>query len=990
MDNCEDSCAQLIETLPNAFARHRVITDKQGNPVDYTFLQVNSAFEEFTGLNRLDIINKRVTEVLPGIEKDGFDWIGTFGKIALGGDSTSFEQYSNPLQSWYEGKVYSDQPGHFTTVFNNISERKKAFQNLRFQNEKMGLLLDISTAIAEQRESNALCQIIADSVVKLTELNSSAIYLYKNPGLQGSQDLLENTDIHLKATYPALPNDFPDFLRDANTADHPHIAEAISKKHPVIVADSRTAELTPEEKNVCESRNLRSILYVPLIYQNKSIGVLIVSSIDETFGFSESIIELTRILAGQAALSISEANRSEELKHYVKEIEQKNRNLEEAERTVRKSEEKHRMLFETMSQGVVYHDAYGRIFSCNPAAERILGKPFIEIQGKTVDQLLVRMVDEEYRTVAFEEQPAHAALHTGKKIDPVIRGIYLPDSDSCIWLSITATPLFRPGDDMPYQTYASLEDITVRRQALRDLHHVGERYKALLDYSPLHICEFDLNGRYLMANPAIADLFALPLSELTGKSFQQLLPPETVKSISERIDRIKETSRPLTVLDYLNIGTDERVFSSTLFPLLDTEGKFDSIGSVSMDITELMKAEEEKNSLRYQLAQSQKMEAVGQLAGGVAHDFNNMLSVILGYTEMIMEQLTDNTAVLGELQQVHSAAERSAALTRQLLAFARQQTINPKRVNLNETISALITMLNRIIGEDIALSWIPGENTGCLLIDPTQIDQILVNLCVNAREAITDTGKIIIETDRISLTDEYCAAHPECCAPGKYLMTAVSDSGCGMDRDTVSRIFEPFFTTKGPGKGTGLGLSTVFGIVKQNGGFVNVYSEPGDGTTVRIYLPAADPGSSDADTEIKIISDEPTGNETILVTDDDEAVRNLTIRMLEQLGYRVLAAATPGEALELSRTHSDISLLITDVIMPEMNGKDLFTLIQAEHYLMKCIFISGYTSNVIVHRGVVDEEIHFLQKPFSRNNLAVKVREVLDFDPGTDRYPGSK
>ncbi len=337
MDNCEDSCAQLIETLPNAFARHRVITDKQGNPVDYTFLQVNSAFEEFTGLNRLDIINKRVTEVLPGIEKDGFDWIGTFGKIALGGDSTSFEQYSNPLQSWYEGKVYSDQPGHFTTVFNNISERKKAFQNLRFQNEKMGLLLDISTAIAEQRESNALCQIIADSVVKLTELNSSAIYLYKNPGLQGSQDLLENTDIHLKATYPALPNDFPDFLRDANTADHPHIAEAISKKHPVIVADSRTAELTPEEKNVCESRNLRSILYVPLIYQNKSIGVLIVSSIDETFGFSESIIELTRILAGQAALSISEANRSEELKHYVKEIEQKNRNLEEAERTVRKA-----------------------------------------------------------------------------------------------------------------------------------------------------------------------------------------------------------------------------------------------------------------------------------------------------------------------------------------------------------------------------------------------------------------------------------------------------------------------------------------------------------------------------------------------------------------------------------------------------------------------------------------------------------------------------
>jgi nitrogen-specific signal transduction histidine kinase/CheY-like chemotaxis protein len=395
------------------------------------------------------------------------------------------------------------------------------------------------------------------------------------------------------------------------------------------------------------------------------------------------------------------------------------------------------------------------------------------------------------------------------------------------------------------------------------------------------------------------------------------------------------------------------------------------------DITDRKLAEEEATKLQAQLQQAQKMESVGRLAGGVAHDFNNMLGVILGHTEMAIEGIDPTQPLYDDLNEIREAAKRSANLTRQLLAFARKQTIAPKSLDLNTTIAEMLNMLHRIIGEDIHLIWQPGTNLRPVNVDPSQIDQILANLCVNARDAIAGVGTITIETGNRILDKNYCAAHTGF-VPGEYVSLAVSDNGCGMDKETLAKIFEPFFTTKVIGKGTGLGLSTVYGIVKQNNGFIDVHSELGKGTAFTIYLP---PHVSQG---VQTLQNRNTaevtmrGYETLLLVEDEPAVLKLTKAILEKQGYTVLAASSPGDAIRIAREHSgEINMLMTDVIMPEMNGRDLAKNLLSLYPRIKCLFTSGYTADVIAHQGILDENLYFIRKPFSMQDLAVKVREVL-------------
>jgi CheY-like chemotaxis protein len=361
----------------------------------------------------------------------------------------------------------------------------------------------------------------------------------------------------------------------------------------------------------------------------------------------------------------------------------------------------------------------------------------------------------------------------------------------------------------------------------------------------------------------------------------------------------------------------------------------------------------------------------------VAHDFNNMLGVILGHSELAMKRLDASNPIHTSLKSIHTAAERSADLTRQLLAFARKQTIAPKVLNLNQTIEGMVKMLTRLIGEDIDLAWRPGKNLGAIKMDPSQIDQILVNLCVNARDAIGDTGKVTIETNTATFDAAYCAMHADF-VPGEYVLLAVSDNGCGMHPETVSRLFEPFFTTKDTGKGTGLGLATVYGIVRQNNGFINIYSELGQGTTFKVYLPLH-ATTIEQTPQTGTVESAVLGHETILLVEDDSMHLEITKHMLETLGYTVFPAATPDEAIRIAGTlDGKIHLLMTDVIMPEMNGKDLNRNMLSLDPNLKCLFMSGYTANVIAHHGVLDVGIHFVQKPFSMNDLAEKLREVLE------------
>jgi PAS domain S-box-containing protein len=414
--------------------------------------------------------------------------------------------------------------------------------------------------------------------------------------------------------------------------------------------------------------------------------------------------------------------------------------------------------------------------------------------------------------------------------------------------------------------------------------------------------------------------------------------------------------------------------------LLDERGNLVSLSGFAQDISERRKIQTENLQLEAQLQQAQKLESIGRLAGGVAHDFNNMLTVITGFSHLGIMESDPSTAISFYFYEIRKTAERSADLTRQLLAFARKQTITPKILDLNKTVAGMLKMLHRLIGEEVKLNWRPDADLWNVRMDPSQIDQMLANLCVNARDAIATVGNISIETGNRSIDEAYCCTHAEA-VPGEYVCIAVSDDGHGMDSETVAHIFEPFFTTKGVGEGTGLGLATIYGIVKQNNGFVDVCSEPGLGTTFSVYIPRYEGAASQLRTE-EMSAALKGGYETILLVEDEPAILDMTTTILGKQGYTVLPAKTPREAIRLAHDHAgEISLLITDVVMPEMSGRDLADTLLSLYPDMKHLFMSGYTADIIANHGVLDETINFIQKPFSLPDMATKVRNILDTPP---------
>jgi PAS domain S-box-containing protein len=410
---------------------------------------------------------------------------------------------------------------------------------------------------------------------------------------------------------------------------------------------------------------------------------------------------------------------------------------------------------------------------------------------------------------------------------------------------------------------------------------------------------------------------------------------------------------------------------ATISPVVNPQGQIVSYVAVKRDITRRLQ-------LQAEFEQAQKMESVAQLAGGVAHDFNNLIMVIRGYSELICEQLPDDHPLTPDLDEIRKAAERGENLTRQLLAFARREAVTPERIDINDAVGAMLKMLHRLVGEDIALSWMPGVDTWPILMDRGQVDQLLANLCVNARDAIGGVGSITIATRNVTLDGSVCARHPNV-RPGRYVVCQVTDDGCGMAEDVRARIFEPFFTTKGVGHGTGLGLCTVHGIVEQNGGFIEVESELGQGTTFRIHLPRLEDDDGARSAIADLAPERPGGDETVLLVEDEVGVRRSLARFLERAGYHVLVAESPDRGLQaVAECEGAVHLLVTDVVMPGMNGVELAERVTCLLPTVKVLFMSGYTADVISHRGVLDTDTPFLSKPFSRDALLRKVREVLD------------
>ncbi len=540
-----------------------------------------------------------------------------------------------------------------------------------------------------------------------------------------------------------------------------------------------------------------------------------------------------------------------------------------------------------------------------------------------------------------------------------------------IWLA--STPL-DAADISKGVTFTAL-DITERKKMENALKESEEKYRLLVENAN-EVILVAQDGRIRFVNHKALDFIGYTPEELIEKEFTAFVHPEDRKTLSERHRKRLEGEYVPALYPFRIIDRDGGIKWVEINAVrIEWKGRPATLNFL-VNITERKHAEEEREKLQNQLTQAKKMESIGRLAGGVAHDFNNMLGVILGRTEMMLMGMTPEDPFRSDLEEIQKAGMRSADLTRQLLAFARKQTITPRVLDVNETVEGMLKMLRRLIGEDVNLIWHPDAHLWPVKVDPAQIDQILANLCVNARDAISGVGKVTIETKNVIIEEDDYIDRPGL-IPGEYVLLTVSDDGCGIDEVTLANIFEPFFTTREVGEGTGLGLAMIYGIVKQNSGFIDVHSEVGKGTTFKIYFPRHE-GDAAKETKPDLVKIPKGHGETILLVEDDPSILDMGKAMLEKMGYTVLRAGDPKQALEIAKTHGGkIHLLMTDVVMPQMSGKVLAEQIHNVNPDMKVLFMSGYTANVIAHRGILDAEVHFIQKPFSMKDLAFKVRNTL-------------
>jgi len=520
--------------------------------------------------------------------------------------------------------------------------------------------------------------------------------------------------------------------------------------------------------------------------------------------------------------------------------------------------------------------------------------------------------------------------------------------------------------------HADLESRVAQRTAAllemnEELRKATEVRQAIVRSTPLAIWATDNEGKVTFWNPAAERIFGWTENEAVGRPLR-VIPPELQDEYREWRGRFLK-GESLAAVERSRVRKDGSRLAASIWtaPLRDAAGDVSGTITIDDDITQ-------RKLLEEQFRQSQKLEAVGQLAGGVAHDFNNLLTVIMGYVEMLIMETREMPALAEYLLEVQYAADRAASLTSQLLAFSRRQIIQPRVLNLNEVVVHSMKLLRRVIGEDIEISTHLDPNLGRVRADPSHIDQVIMNLVVNARDAMTGGGKLTIDTANVRLDEQYTGRHIGV-KPGPYCLLAISDTGAGMSAETRERLFEPFFTTKESGKGTGLGLSIVYGIVKQSGGEIMAYSEPGKGTTLKIYLPMTEAGADAAGVESSGL--DIHGTETVLVCEDESGIRKLVANMLGRLGYRVLEAATPAEAMRVAQDGDRVDLLLTDVVMPETNGFELAAELRRMRPQLRVVYMSGYTDNRVSGSWELDRQMPFLQKPFTAANLGQKLREAL-------------
>jgi len=695
---------------------------------------------------------------------------------------------------------------------------------------------------------------------------------------------------------------------------------------------------------------MNEYLLCPLGNRTDPVALLAVGNSAQNAEFSRRISDSEEALFGVGNLVGLLSPAIENQIHYA--------GMKKALELERVAEAKYRGIFENAMEGIFQTTPQGRFLSCNSATAAILGY-------ETPEDVLEYVVDigRQLYVDPKRREELYGMMYQRQNVKNFEVEFYRNDG-SKIWVNLSTRPAFDENGAFIYID-GIIQDITERKRAEEALRKLSQ----VVEQSPVSIVITDTAGRIEFVNPKFVQLTGYSLEEVRGKNPRFL---NSGKDGPEASEKLWETITAGEVWEgeFLNRKKSGEFFSehATISPIRDGNGVITHFLAIKEDITE-------RKLLEAQLFQSQKMESIGRLAGGVAHDFNNMLSVILGCAQLALREAEEGSPLWQDLEQIMHAGKRSSEITRQLLAFSRNESVTLREVSLNEQFVEMQKTLGRLLGEDIKVTFKPAPHLWSVKADTTQLDQILVNLAVNARDAMSKGGLLTIETSNVRVDRKYSQFHLDA-SPGDYVQLSVSDNGCGMDRETLSHIFEPFFTTKEVGKGTGLGLATVYGIVRQHNGFINVYSEPGQGTTFQINFPRFAGGTVSEEAEAE---EAPlTGTGTVLLVEDDVLVRRMTRRALEELGYTVIQASGAEEAIAICRDEGTrIDGILTDVVMPGMNGKEMVDVIEAFRPGLNVLFMSGYTKDLVAQRGVVDEGRHFIQKPFDLQSLGRKLKETL-------------
>ena len=856
---------------------------------------------------------------------------------------------------WYDTHLMPIEELGVMIVTNNVTQEEEARRALGEREQmaaRLGLLADASQEFSEVTgDYDRLLDVIARRLGELLG-DLCTIRAVSEDGKMLERGAVYHRDPETVAQAHDLLAAHPQAVGEGVTGRV--AASGQSLFIPSTSSAEYIASTVPQYRPILERLNVGSVMMVPMSCREQVIGVATLFRTGSEHPYTEDDLNLVRNLADHAALAIANA-RSYAAEHAAADAALR------ANQALHDSVVAHRLLFEASPIPVIVFDVETLGYlAVNEAALCLYGFPRDEMLEMKVSHL--RFPSEaaavKGAVAALGEAPAQGTVRHRRKDGSLFLAEY--DSRMLIFGGRRAR-------------IAVIRDVTAR--------HEGEERRSLLaaivESSNDAIISKRLDGTITSWNTAAERLFGYSAAEALGQPIGLVIPPDRMVEERALLGRVAagEHIEHYETMRQRKDGTAVEV-SISLAPILDDSGQVLGASKTARDLTAQRKGEAVLRNAEDQLRQAQKMDAVGRLAGGIAHDFNNMLSVIMSYSGLLLAELKPTDSTRDEIEEIHTAALRAAELTRHLLMFSRQQIVAPRVLALNELLAGTEKMVRRIVGEDIDFITVPAPVLGRVRADPGQIEQVIMNLVVNARDAMPTGGQLSIETGNVELDSDYAREHWGV-TPGPHVMLAVSDTGVGMDQATQSRIFEPFFTTKEVGKGTGLGLSTVFGIAQQSGGSVWVYSEPGAGTTFKVYFPRVE-----ADLEIARppapVPATRRGSETILLVEDQEQVRAVAASILRRNGYRVILAPSAGDALLLAEKHrGDIHLLLTDVVMPQISGVELARRIAPLRPELKVLFMSGYTDDSIVRHGVLDGRMAFLEKPFTPESLTRKLREIL-------------